>query len=207
LPSLLHTGGGCAIARLARPSASYFADVPLWRGPYSMSDGETRSAILRTYQRWVIAQPREASQSLFSRCVESAEPLSASFVPLASVSSFAVVCSFPCPSCHPCLPYPLLSAIRCRDRRPHETLISSRTSDASIVAGPASQEMSRSIQPARREPPDAGGLFTMMLILNSVDPIKPVQSRSPTTRPLACFCSDGRESKSPDHALVCRPVG
>ena len=119
-------------------------------------------AILRTHQRWVIAKPREASQGLFSRCVESAEPLSASFVPLASVSSFAVVCSFPCPSCHPCLPYPLLSAIRCRDRRPHETLMSSRTSDASIVAGPAPQEMSCSVQPARREPPDASQSLQIM---------------------------------------------
>src|SRR5438874_6761145 len=33
-----------------------------------------------------------------------AGPCPASFAPPVSVSSAAVVCSFPCPSCHPCLP-------------------------------------------------------------------------------------------------------
>src|SRR4029450_186413 len=46
-----------------------------------------------------------------------AAPCPASFAPPVSVSSAAVVCSFPCPSCHPCLPCLLLFSHHDSSRR------------------------------------------------------------------------------------------
>src|SRR4029077_8649323 len=46
-----------------------------------------------------------------------AGPCPASFAPPVSVSSAAVVCSSPCPSCHPCLPCLLLFSHHDSSRR------------------------------------------------------------------------------------------